>query len=110
MASRSSSEATKSPFPRRLRAARKRAGLTQEQAAAKAGIDEYSASARMSQYETGKHVPHFETVKRFAAALGVPTEYFYTVDERTAEFLLLWHGLSSVRRGELLALLSRQSG
>ena len=83
--------------------------MTQEQVATKAGIDEYSASARMSQYETGKHVPHFEIAKRLAAALGVPTEYLYATDERTAELLLLWHSLSLDQRIEVLHRLRREA-
>lgn len=44
---------------RRLKEARLRSGLTQERLGVLAGIDEYSASARMNQYERGKHSPHY---------------------------------------------------
>src|SRR5262249_47548553 len=42
-------------FARRLKAARLGAGLTQEALGVQAGIDEFSASARINQYERGKH-------------------------------------------------------
>lgn len=45
-----SSDATSpSVFPKRLKQARLRSGLTQEQLGIQAGIDEFSASARVNQ-------------------------------------------------------------
>ena len=58
-----------------------------------AQIDEYSASARINQYERGKHQPDFNTAERLAQVLSVPTAYFYTRDEFLADFLLDWHAL-----------------
>ena len=49
----------------RLKKARKRAGISQEQLGL-AGIDEPSASARINQYERGKHTPDHVTVARLA--------------------------------------------
>ncbi len=43
---------------KRLREARAAAGISQEQLGILAGIDEFSASARMNQYERGKHSPN----------------------------------------------------
>jgi transcriptional regulator with XRE-family HTH domain len=40
--------------------ARLRAGISQEKLGVLAGIDEASASARMNQYERGKHTPDFD--------------------------------------------------
>ena len=40
----------------RLKEARLRLGLSQEKLGVLAGIDEFSASARINQYERGKHV------------------------------------------------------
>jgi len=45
-----------------------------------AGIDEFSASARMNQYEKGKHTPYFEISKKSAEILNVSTSYFYEDD------------------------------
>jgi len=76
--------------------------MTQEEVAVKAGIDEFSASARISQYETGKHVPRFEIAVNLARALGVPVEYFYAVEDETAELLLVWFELPMTRRAAAL--------
>lgn len=83
-----------SVFSLRLKAARLRAGLTQMELGVRAQIDEYSASARINQYERGKHVPDLKTAERLAAVLGVPTPYLYTRDEVLAELLLLASRLS----------------
>ena len=82
--------------------------MTQEAVASEAGIDEFSASARMSQYESGKHVPRYEIARNIARALKVPVEYFYTPDDRTAELLLLWSQLSVAQRVETLAKLKER--
>lgn len=94
-----------SVIARRLREARLRAGLSQERLGVLAGIDEFSASARMNQYERGKHVPDLLTVERIAAVLGVPAPYFYARDENDAELLLLFGGLTATRREEAILLL-----
>ena len=75
-----SSEAL-SPFPRRLKEARLVKGLSQKNLGIIAGIDEFSASSRMNQYEKGKHTPDFATLKRLAEALDVPTGYFYCEED-----------------------------
>lgn len=89
-------------FAQRLRAARERAELTQEKMASLAGLDEFSASARISQYETGKHLPRRPTAVALAKVLRVPVEYFYAEDDRTAELLLLWGRLSIPQRKSIL--------
>ena len=71
-------------FAIRLKEARKRAEISQEKLGVLAGIDEFSASARMNQYERGKHVPDF----LMAEKLGVPAAYFYARDDRLAEYIL----------------------
>ena len=53
-------------FSIRLRIARKTKNLSQERLGILAGIDESSASARMNQYETGKHVPDFLMATKIA--------------------------------------------
>lgn len=79
---------------RRLKEARLRSGLTQERLGVLAGIDEYSASARMNQYERGKHSPHYEIMVRLAAVLNVSVTYFYAEDDQEAELLLVFAKLS----------------
>jgi len=78
---------------KRLKEARLRAGLTQAKLGVLAGIDEASASARMNQYERGKHEPDWLTVQRIAQVLDVPVAYLYAEDDATAEMLLLFHAL-----------------
>jgi transcriptional regulator with XRE-family HTH domain len=68
-----------------------------------AGIDEMSASARMNQYERGKHEPHFSMVERLAKVLGVPESYFYEGDNHMARLLVFLHGKSPEARHEIVA-------
>lgn len=94
---------------RRLRAARIRAKWTQVELGVGADIDEASASARINQYERGKHWPDFGTVKRLAAVLHVPTAYFYAEDDSLAELVLQYHVLKGKRRRDLLDCAARLS-
>lgn len=73
---------------KRLRQARKRAEISQEKLGILAGIDEFSASARINQYERGKHVPDLKTLERLADVLGTPAPYFYAIDDDLAEYIL----------------------
>lgn len=66
-------------IPKRLKAARLRAQLTQERLGVLAGIEEATAYSRLSHYEHGTHKPTFELVCGFAHVLGVPECYFYNV-------------------------------
>lgn len=72
----------------RLRQARLEAGLSQEKLGILAGIDEFSASARVNQYERGRHVPDFQLLEKFANVLKVPQPYFYAKDDALAEYIL----------------------
>ncbi len=83
-----------SPIAKRLKEARTRAGLSQKQLGIKAGIDAFSASPRINQYETGKHRPDFATARRLAAVLRVPTPFLYAENDTVAEMLLLTGALS----------------
>lgn len=73
-----------SPFPKRLKEARKRKGLSQKQLGIFAGMDEFSASARMNQYEKGVHTPDFKTVKALAKVLDVPTAFLFCEEDELA--------------------------
>ena len=90
------------PIPFRLKEARLRSGLTQELLGIKAGIDEYSASARMNQYEKGVHVPNFELLERCATILDVPVEYFYTRSDENAKLLLKFHRMTDKQKTDFL--------
>jgi transcriptional regulator with XRE-family HTH domain len=80
-----------SVFTKRLREARKQSGLSQERLGVLAGIDEMSSSARMNQYERGKHEPDFSMVERLARVLNVPESYFYAKDDIAAWLLVSLH-------------------
>ncbi|MEI7296295.1 helix-turn-helix transcriptional regulator [Paraburkholderia tropica] len=90
-------------FPIRLKQARLRSGLTQEQLGIQAGIDEFSASARINQYEKGKHAPSVQTSQRLARALLVPTGFLYEDDDVLANLLAIAGRLSKEKKKALLA-------
>jgi len=79
---------TTSPFPARLKEARTNAGLSQKELGIKAGVDEFSASARLNQYERGTHSPDYSIIKSIADVLGVPTAYFFAEEDELAELIL----------------------
>lgn len=81
---------THPPISTRLRFARKAKGISQKQLGILAGIDEFSASPRINQYEKGKHVPDFATADRLAKVLKIPVAYLYASDDKLAEFILLF--------------------
>jgi len=82
----------KSPISHRLREARTDSGLSQKALGIKSGMDQFSASARMNQYETDKHVPDYWTVKRIAKVLKLPTAYFYCENNELAMIIRDWPG------------------
>ncbi|RQS25630.1 XRE family transcriptional regulator [Burkholderia sp. Bp8992] len=99
-----SSDATSpSVFPKRLKQARLRSGLTQEQLGIQAGIDEFSASARVNQYEKGKHTPTLQTSQRLARAMLVPTSFLYEEDDLLANLLAIAGRLSKEKKRALIA-------
>lgn len=75
------------PVKKRLKEARIRKGISQKSLGILIGIDEFVASARMNQYETGKHIPDYYTLKKIADVFKVPTAYFYAEDDNLADFL-----------------------
>lgn len=77
-----------SPLPRRLKYIRQMQGITQKELGNKLGMDQAGASARISQYETGKHAPDYATVKRISEALNIPVAYFYCEDDVLANIVL----------------------
>ncbi|MDC7707706.1 helix-turn-helix domain-containing protein [Vogesella indigofera] len=77
-------------FGRRLREARLRAAIPQDRLGVEIGLDEGTASARISRYETGAHEPPFRIAVRLAQALSVPAAYFYCEDDELADLVLAW--------------------
>ena len=85
-------------FGRRLRAARLRADVPQDRLGVKIGLDEGTASVRMSRYETGVHEPPFGIAVKLAHVLRVPTAYFFCEDDDLADMVLAWGQLSKSER------------
>ena len=88
-------------FARRLKEARKASGLPQEKLGVLIGLDEYTASARISRYESGIHQPPIETAQLISKKLAVPLAYLYCDDDRVARLLLK---LSTLSQEELFIL------
>ncbi|WP_085540311.1 helix-turn-helix domain-containing protein [Cedecea sp. NFIX57] len=76
---------------KRLKLSRVQADLTQAELGVRAGLDEESASARISSYEKEVHAPDFKLVCKIAAVLDVPEAYFYAVSDDLAELILQYH-------------------
>ena len=94
-------------FAMRLHLARKAKKLSQERLGILAGIDEASASARMNQYERGKHVPDFLMVSKIAQTLNLPTAYFYTDDDNLAELIQSYHLLNNEQKKQVLEFIGQ---
>lgn len=93
------------PTPSRLKSARKAAGLTQQQLGMALGMEPNTASARMNQYEKGKHAPDFLTMKRIAKELDVPVAYFYSDSDSLAELILIFNKMNEKEKEILLSKL-----
>jgi len=98
----------KSPVGVRLREARLKKGISQKGLGILAGIDEFSASSRINQYERNKHVPDFSIAKRLARALGVPVTFLYTDDDEIAELILLYVKAGQPMRARVARILRRK--
>jgi transcriptional regulator with XRE-family HTH domain len=90
---------------RRLKEARLRAGISQKQLGIRAGIDEFSASPRINQYERGKHMPDLQTLTHLAAVMRVPVPYFYCQDAELADVILKYSALGKAQKRRLLGLM-----
>jgi transcriptional regulator with XRE-family HTH domain len=88
---------------RRLRQARVRAGISQRELGIRAGIDPFAASARINQYERGKHVPDLWTAERLARVLAVPSAFLYAQDNALAAWILAFGEVSPTQRRSLLS-------
>jgi transcriptional regulator with XRE-family HTH domain len=91
---------------KRLREARAAAGISQEQLGILAGIDEFSSSARMNQYERGVHSPNLQLMGKIAKVLGLPTAYFYAEEDQLATILAAYSKLSAKQRKRLIDFLA----
>lgn len=93
-------------FARRMKFAREHFGISQKELGIRAGIDEYCASARINQYERGKHTPDFLTTQNLAKVLEVPTAYFFAEEDCLAELIVTFGRLKTSDQESLQALAS----
>ncbi len=98
-----------STLTKRLKEARLRAGLSQEQLGIRVGLEPESASTRMNRYELGKREPNLDLIEKIAAELKLPAAYFYAVDDEEAELLMKFSQLSSTKRRQVLELIEKVS-
>lgn len=89
-------------FGRRLRQARKWAGLPQDRLGVAIGLDETTSSARISRYETGVHEPPIATARLLALELGVPLAFLYCDDDDLALALLNLSAMSNTERRRMI--------
>ncbi|NLS13934.1 helix-turn-helix transcriptional regulator [Vibrio sp. SM6] len=94
------------PFPQRLKEARKQASLSQKALGILIGMDESTASARMNQYEKGRHTPDVQTLKLIADALEVPLNYFFCEDEVSAELAIAISKLSADQKKRIAEIIA----
>jgi len=98
-----------SPIQKRLKEARKAAKLSQKKLGIEAGVDEFSASARMNHYEQGRHTPDYTMLKHIANVLKLPVAYFYAEKDELAEFIKLFHQLKKPDKISLLAIMRKKT-
>ncbi|MBD9483757.1 helix-turn-helix transcriptional regulator [Pseudomonas sp. PDM14] len=98
-----------STLSKRLKEARLRAGLSQEQLGLQIGLEPASASTRMNRYELGKRSPDLDLVERIAEVLGLPAAYFYAVQDEEAELLRQFSALSAKGKKRILDVIAEVS-
>lgn len=88
----------------RLRHARTTTGLTQRELGIRAGMTAAVASARMNQYEQGRHMPDVATLTKIGRVLGVPLAYFFADDELAEVIIRFAEATIATRRAVLRQL------
>ncbi|WP_430457913.1 helix-turn-helix domain-containing protein [Rheinheimera sp.] len=101
--------AYESCFPQRLKAARKKKAISQTELGRRMGLESTSASARMNQYESGRHQPDFNMAKKIAEQLDVPVAYLYCDSDDMADLILKFSKLSQDQRAAVLAFVATQN-
>lgn len=97
-----------SVLARRLKAARKEKGVSQKTLGILAGIDEFVASARINQYERGKHEPDYATAVRLATVLEVPVSFLYEQDDDLAALIQVCGTMSKAVLRSMIKGLAKQ--
>lgn len=88
---------------KRLKEARIKAGLSQEQLGIRAAIEEASASARMNRYERGTRTPAISLLQQLGKVLDLPLTYFFAEEDEEAILLEAFHRMSEEDRKAVVA-------
>lgn len=91
-----------SPFCKRLKEARLSANFSQKKLGIAAGMDLFSASARMNHYEQGRHTPDYSMLKRIADVLNLPVAYFYAESDELAILIKTFNTLKQEEQRKIL--------
>ena len=94
-----------SPLCKRLKEARLSSNYSQKKLGIEAGMDQFSASARMNHYEIGRHTPDYSTLKRIATVLKLPVAYFYAESDELADLIKIFSRLNDMDRASFLKTL-----
>lgn len=94
-------------FGPRLRELRNQSELSQERVGVMIGLEESSARARISRYETGEHDPSEATALKIAEVFGVPLAYFYCADQRLGDIIRCYDRMDETGRARLVELAAR---
>ena len=97
------------PLPIQLKKARKAFGITQLELGVRIGLDPGNASARMNQYEAGKHAPDYKMLKKIAEELCVPVPYLLCEDDLMGDLILQLSKLTDDEKTEILNKLKEKS-
>ena len=101
-------KAHSSIFCLRLKQARLAAGLSQEALGVAAGLDDFTASARMNRYETGIRTPDHLTTLNISKALGVPLPFLYAETDEMAKHILSFEDPKFEKHSKLIQLFSHK--
>ncbi|NCC27818.1 MAG: XRE family transcriptional regulator [Gammaproteobacteria bacterium] len=91
-------------FGQRLRQLRNQSELSQEKVGVMIGLEESSARARISRYETGEHDPSEATALKIAEVFGVPLAYLFTPDQRLGDIIRCYDRMDEAGRARLAEL------
>lgn len=80
-------------------------GLSQQKLGLLLGMDHNTASARMNQYERGKHQPDYLSLSRIAVVLEVPVAYFFCEDSTMATLVCRYYKLAEKTKMKIKSLL-----
>ncbi len=95
-----------SPVPKRLKEARIAANISQKKWGIAAGMDEFSASARMNYYEVGRHTPDYSMLSWIADVLGLSLAYFYADTDDLADLIKSYNSLDAKRKELIVSILN----